>query len=173
VIVGSALAGLVAGAILTRHRRRVVVLEHADTVGGRGGAVRRPDGWWIDFGHRDGHDVGDCQAAWHHGAVAAREAGVELALRPIAAPLRLHRFPEGAVIDYLDLDECLEWSAYQYVTAPQTASWAWAPVARHALTVPEIRGLLLAGSTLEAPAAIVDLAAWAGLEAARAALALS
>jgi phytoene dehydrogenase-like protein len=465
VIVGSALAGLVAGAILTRHGKRVVILEHADAVGGRAGAVRCPDGWWIDFGHRDGHDVGDCQAAWHHGAVAAREASVELALRPIAAPLRLHRFPEGAVIEggawgaegflaaardffecpadgmaelaevvgrlaaasadevaaalpetlgawlpahvrhpgvqralllmatvifhrhpeeasvgrlmrffqtpkegpfipdddeaggmqglmepwarairarggeialgwkpveivvdggrvhgavavdrtnlvrevrapvaistypvwenfdliderlfpppfvaaalelrrhradligwqaglrrlprirrtglaehhagwnrllrgperayrggwqitsmtsrraappgkhllalvmarwfrgastagqpwtraraevdeavaylrefYLDLDECLEWSAYQYVTAPQTTSWAWAPVARHGLTVPEIRGLLLAGSTLEAPAAIVDLAAWAGLEAARAALAFS
>jgi monoamine oxidase len=52
-IVGGALAGLVAGAILARHGRRIVVLEHADTVGGRSGAVRRPDGWWIDFGHRD------------------------------------------------------------------------------------------------------------------------
>jgi phytoene dehydrogenase-like protein len=99
VIVGSALAGLVAGAILTRHGRRVVVLEAADGVGGRGGAVRRPDGWWIDFGQRDGHDVGDCQLVWHHGAEAAREAGVELRLRPLAAPLRLHRFPEGTVLE--------------------------------------------------------------------------
>jgi phytoene dehydrogenase-like protein len=98
-IVGSALAGLVAGAILARHGKRVVVLEHADTVGGRGGAVRREDGWWIDFGHRDGHDVGDCQIVWHHGALAAREAGVELALRRIDAPLRLHRFPEGRVLE--------------------------------------------------------------------------
>ncbi|HZP40391.1 MAG TPA: NAD(P)-binding protein [Candidatus Binatia bacterium] len=98
-IVGSALAGLVAGAILTRHGRRVVVLEHADTVGGRGGAVRRDDGWWIDFGHRDGHDVGDCQVAWHWGAEAAREAGVDVRLRPVAPPLRLHRFPEGTVLE--------------------------------------------------------------------------
>jgi len=37
--------------------------------------------------------------------------------------------------------------------------------------VPTIRGLLLAGSTLEAPAAIIDLAAYAGLEAARRVLA--
>src|SRR5437667_9693665 len=72
---------------------------------------------------------------------------------------------------YADLDDCLEWSAYQYVAAPQTMSWAWAPVRRHALTVPTIRGLLLAGSTLEAPAAIIDLAAYAGPEAARRALA--
>src|SRR5947208_10305147 len=99
VVIGAALAGLVAGAILTRHGKRVVLLDQADTVGGRGGAVERPGGWWIDFGHRDGHDVGDCQAMWHHGAEAAREAGVEIALRPVETPLRLHRFPEGTVLE--------------------------------------------------------------------------
>jgi len=70
---------------------------------------------------------------------------------------------------YADLDACVEWSRYQYVAAPQTTSWAWAPVRRHGLTVDGIRGLLLAGSTIEAPAGIVDLGAWAGREAARAA----
>jgi len=99
VIVGTALAGLVAGAILARHGKRVVLLDQADTVGGRGGAVERPGGWWIDFGHRDGHDVGDCQVVWHHGAEAAREAGIEIALRRVEAPLRLHRFPEGTVLE--------------------------------------------------------------------------
>src|SRR5262249_10916291 len=59
-IVGADLAGLVAGAILTKRGRQVVILEHADTVGGRGGGVRTPDGYWIDFGHRDAHGVGDC-----------------------------------------------------------------------------------------------------------------
>src|SRR6266516_1711820 len=369
VVIGTALAGLVAGAILTRHGKRVVLLDHADTVGGRGGAVERPGGWWIDFGHRDGHDVGDCQVVWHHGAEAAREAGVEIARRPVETPLRLHRFPEGTVVEggawgpeaflatardffecpddaveelsatvrrlaaatpaeivveggvvrgavavdrtnlvrevgapavittypvwenfdlldermfpadfvaaahelrrhradlvgwraglrrlptiratgrpehhagwnrllwgpervyrggwqitsmtsrraappgkhllslvmarffrggstagqpwtaarrqldaaidylgrfYADLDAGLEWGAYLYVTAPQSVSWAWAPVRRHTLTVPTIRGLFLAGSTLEAPAAIVDLAAYAGLETARRVLA--
>jgi phytoene dehydrogenase-like protein len=110
VIVGSALAGLVAGAILGRHGRRVVVLEHADTVGGRAGAVRTPEGWWIDFGHRDGHDVGDCQVAWHWGAEAAREADVTLALRPVSPPLRLHRFPEDAVLEG-------EWGAEGFLAA--------------------------------------------------------
>ncbi len=99
VIVGSALGGLVAGAILTKHGKRVVVLEHADTVGGRAGGVEHAKGWWIDFGHRDGHDVGDSQLTWHHGAEAAREAGVELKLKPISRPLRLHRYPEGVVLD--------------------------------------------------------------------------
>ena len=99
VIIGSSLAGLVAGAILTRHGRRVVVFEHADAIGGRAGAVERDGGWWIDFGHRDGHDIGDCQLVWHHGVAAAREADVELRLRRVEAPLRLHRFPEGAVVE--------------------------------------------------------------------------
>jgi phytoene dehydrogenase-like protein len=99
VIVGAALAGLVAGAILTRHGKRVVILEHADQVGGRGAAVQTPEGYWIDFGHRDGHDVGDSQLTWHWGAEAAREAGVELKLHAVARPLRLHRFPEGTVLE--------------------------------------------------------------------------
>src|SRR5262249_5557352 len=70
---------------------------------------------------------------------------------------------------YADLDECIEWSAYQYVSAPQTTSWAWAPVPRRDLAVQGLHGLLLAGSTIERPAAIVDVGAWAGLAAAHAA----
>src|SRR5262249_22556217 len=99
VIIGTSLAGLVAGAILTRHGRRVVLLEHGDTVGRRAGGVPHGDGWWIDFGNRDGHDVGDTQLGWHHGAEAAREAGVEVRLRRIGHPLRVHRYPEDTVVD--------------------------------------------------------------------------
>src|SRR5437773_10851974 len=96
VIIGSALGGLVAGAILARHGKRVVVLEHADTVGGRGGGVVH-DGYWVDFGHRDGHDVGDCQVGWHHGVEASREAGVDIALRRVTTALRVHPLPDGRV----------------------------------------------------------------------------
>lgn len=99
VIIGSDLSGLVAGAILTRHGCRVVLLEHADTVGGRGGAVPTPEGYWIDFGHRDGHGVGDCQFPWHHGAAAAREADVQIAMQPIRRVLRVHRLADGTVLD--------------------------------------------------------------------------
>ncbi len=68
---------------------------------------------------------------------------------------------------YADLDDCLEWSRHQYVASPQPTSWAWAPMRRHDLEVPGIEGLLLATSTIEGPAGIVDIAAWAGLTAAR------
>jgi phytoene dehydrogenase-like protein len=99
VVVGTALAGLVAGAILTRQGRRVVLLDQADVVGGRGGATRTASGYWIGFGHRDGHDVGDCQFPWHFGAEAAREADVTVKLRRVDAPLRLHRLVDGSVLD--------------------------------------------------------------------------
>jgi phytoene dehydrogenase-like protein len=111
VIIGADLSGLVAGAILARNGRRVVVLEQADTVGGRCGAVQTADGYWIDFGHRDAHGVGDCQFPWHHGAEAAREAGVEIAMRPIARPLRVHRLDDGVVLDGGD------WSAGGFLGA--------------------------------------------------------
>ena len=108
-IVGAALGGLVAAAILTRRGKRVVVFDAADAVGGRGGSVER-EGYWIDFGHREGHDVGDCQLAWHYGAEAAREADVEVKLGAIANPLRLHRFPEGGVAEG-------RWSAAGFLSA--------------------------------------------------------
>ena len=110
-IVGADLAGLVAAAILTKHGRRVVVLEHADTVGGRSGAVLTPEGYWIDFGHRDGHGVGDCQFPWHHGDEAAREADVEIVSHPIRRVLRVHRLPDGPVLDGGD------WSAGGFLAA--------------------------------------------------------
>jgi hypothetical protein len=50
-------------------------------------------------------------------------------------------------------------------------SWSWAPVERHGLEVPGIDGLLLASATMEAPAGIVDIGAYAGRAAAHAALA--
>jgi hypothetical protein len=71
----------------------------ADTVGGRSGAVETPEGYFIDFGHRDAHGVGDCQFPWHHGAEAAREADVEIVSRPITRVLRVHRLADGMVLD--------------------------------------------------------------------------
>jgi phytoene dehydrogenase-like protein len=110
-IVGADLAGLVAGAILTKHGKRVVILEHAESVGGRSGAMRTPDGYWIDFAHRDAHGVGDCQFPWHHGAEAAREADVEIVTKPIKRVLRVHRVADGIVLDGGD------WSAGGFLAA--------------------------------------------------------
>jgi len=156
VVIGSALGGLVAGAILARHGKRVVVLEHADTVGGRGGSVPR-DGYWIDFGHRDGHDVGDCQVAWHHGAEAAREAGVDITLRRVTAPLRVHHLPDGGITTGGD------WSAAGLL------GMACAALSPGAESVEELRALVgrLAGAEPDEVARAIPetLGTWLGAHA--------
>lgn len=92
-IVGAELAGLIAGAILARQGRSVVVVDTPPQVGGGGGGTSL-GGFWLDGGHREGHDVTDMEVAWRHGERAAREAGVEVPIAPIASALRVHLFPE-------------------------------------------------------------------------------
>ena len=62
-IAGAGLGGLVAGAILAREGRRVVVVDAPPVIGGRGGSAPHR-GYWIDSGHRLGRDTTDLQA--HH-----------------------------------------------------------------------------------------------------------
>jgi phytoene dehydrogenase-like protein len=76
---------------------------------------------------------------------------------------RLRRF-------YADLDECTLWSAVQWVARPSCMAWYWAPLERHGIAVPELPGVLLAGSSFESEAGPLDIAAHAGLEAARSVL---
>lgn len=92
-IAGAGLAGLVAGAILAKHGRRVVVVDGTQRVGGRGGATPHR-GFWLDGGQRDGCDVGDLQVGWCYGQLAEREADVELPLRDVEPVVRVHRLPE-------------------------------------------------------------------------------
>lgn len=73
----------------------------------------------------------------------------------------LHRF-------YLDLDACIEWCGYQAIARPACLAWYWSPVVRHGVEVPGCDGVFLASTTFESEAGPVDIAAHAGLEAARA-----
>jgi phytoene dehydrogenase-like protein len=75
---------------------------------------------------------------------------------------------------YVDFDECVEWGRFQLCAAPQTLPWWWSPLRRHGLEAPGVKGLLLATTTLEAPASVglVDLGALAGRLAAERALEL-
>ncbi len=91
-IAGAGLAGLVAGAILARHGRKVVVVDGAPRVGGRAGGTPHL-GFWLDGGQRDGADVGDLQVGWRYGQLAAQEADVEVPLRVVEPVLRVHHIP--------------------------------------------------------------------------------
>jgi phytoene dehydrogenase-like protein len=92
-IVGAEMAAMVAGAILARHGKRVVVVDSPPVTGGRGGAVQHR-GYWLDCGHRLGHDVTDLELGWIYGQEACREAGVEVRIRDMDSHLRVHLIPE-------------------------------------------------------------------------------
>lgn len=92
-IAGAGLSGLVAGAILARRGRRVVVVDRATEVGGRGGATPHR-GYWLDGGQRDGVDIGDLQVGWRYGQLAAAAAGVEVPIRVVEPVVRVHQLPD-------------------------------------------------------------------------------
>jgi phytoene dehydrogenase-like protein len=95
VIVGAALGGLAAGAILAQRGYRVAVIEALSRPGGRIGSVER-SGYWVGWGQRDGHGIGDLAFFPNHVEAAAKEAGVELRLRPfVDRSVRVHWLPEG------------------------------------------------------------------------------
>jgi len=92
VIVGAALGGLAAGAILAHRGWRVAVIDPLDRPGSKVGGVE-VDGWWIDWGHRDGHGIGDLAFI---PIFTTQAAGIELRLRPFTGTsLRVHWLPEG------------------------------------------------------------------------------
>ena len=75
VVVGAALGGLASAAILANRGWRVAVVDPLPQVGGRVGAVES-EGYWISWGHRDGHGIVDMAFFDVHSSRAAKEAGV-------------------------------------------------------------------------------------------------
>ena len=92
-IVGAEMSAMVAGAILAKHGRRVVVVDSPPVTGGRGGSVPFRD-YWLDCGHRLGYDVTDLEIGWIHGREACREADVEVRINEMDSHLRVHLMPE-------------------------------------------------------------------------------
>ncbi len=71
---------------------------------------------------------------------------------------------------YRDLDDCIEWSALQFVARPACLAWYWSTTKRHGVRMPGCADLYLASTTFESDAGPIDIAAHAGLEASRAIL---
>jgi phytoene dehydrogenase-like protein len=99
VVAGGSLAGLVAGAVLARRGYKVVALESTDHLGSRVGS-REFNGYWIDWGHRDGHGVGDISYVPYYTKKAAEAAGFTAPLTPLSGDhLRVHWLPEERTTD--------------------------------------------------------------------------
>jgi phytoene dehydrogenase-like protein len=75
----------------------------------------------------------------HHGVFTAW-ADAKAAIDQTIA--YLHQF-------YLDLDECMEWAEYQYVTPPQGNTWFLKPTYRHPVKISTVDGLYCVGSSAE------------------------
>lgn len=108
-IAGAELSGLIAGAVLANRGLRVVVIDEPPVVGGRGGALPHR-GYWLDGGHRAGHDVTDLMFSWHHGLEAAREAGVHVHVRAVRSGLRIHLLPTPGSSEPGHLMDAIEWT---------------------------------------------------------------
>jgi hypothetical protein len=65
---------------------------------------------------------------------------------------------------YLDFEDCVEWSARQWVERPSCMAWYWAPVERHGPRAPGCPGVYLAGATIESDSGPVDVSAHAALQ---------
>jgi hypothetical protein len=92
-IVGAELSAMIAGAILAKHGKRVVVVDGPPVASGRGGSVQYRD-FWLDNGHRLGFDVTDLEIGWIHGQDACRAADVEMRMNELDTHLRVHLLPE-------------------------------------------------------------------------------
>lgn len=66
---------------------------------------------------------------------------------------------------YRDLDECVEWSRYQYLPGPEMRACFLKPVVRHPVKVTTVQGLYLAGATSEGLGAYQDLECEAAMTA--------
>jgi phytoene dehydrogenase-like protein len=102
IVVGAGYGGLICGAILAKNSLKTLIIDKLNTVGGKGGSLEY-QGYWLDWGHRDGHDTGDTfmvmTAPAFYGKKAAEAAGADIKLvGPINPSLKVHFLPEGKVL---------------------------------------------------------------------------
>ena len=111
VVIGAALGGVISAALLAKRGYRVAVMDALDQAGGRSGGTEY-NGYWLDWGHRDGHGYGDLAWIFNYGAKAAREVGIEVDFKPWATGnWRTHSLPAGVMSEMPQADALGEMSA--------------------------------------------------------------
>ncbi|MFH2044690.1 MAG: FAD-dependent oxidoreductase [Pseudomonadota bacterium] len=102
IVVGAGYSGLISGAILAKNGLKVLVVEKADQIGGRLGAVYY-NGYWLEWGPRDASDFEDnfviITEKGQYGLKAAKEAGADVAwVGPIDPLVLMHNVSDGKVV---------------------------------------------------------------------------
>jgi len=105
IVIGAGYGGVISGAILAKNGLRTVIVDQVDQVGGKTGSVNY-DGYWLDFGQKDTHDLSDVVMVMgtppnDYGRQAAEAAGAEIAMVQVEG-IRGHVYPGGEIGD-LDL----------------------------------------------------------------------
>jgi phytoene dehydrogenase-like protein len=77
-----------------------------------------------------------------------------------------------SMVDYLfdyyaDLEDCIEWSSYQYTDPPSILTWYIKPIYRHPVKVDTIDGLYMASASAEGKGSWIDIEAGSALTAVR------
>lgn len=118
---------------------------------------------WNRITYREGGAFRKYHGGWHFPSLHRHNAapeGKNLLVSALVYKKRLYRdfFEARRDINinvaylrdfYTDLDDCVEWSEYQYHQAPSAESWYLRPVLRHPVKVSSIPGFYCASATAE------------------------
>ncbi len=102
IVVGAGYSGLISGAILAKNGLKILVVEQADQIGGRLGAVNY-NGYWLEWGPSNAKDFEDnfviITDKGQYGFKAAKEAGADVAwVGPIDPLVLMHNVSDGKVV---------------------------------------------------------------------------
>lgn len=101
VIVGAGMSAMCVAAVLANEGRRVAVVDPLPQVGGSFGSTRY-NGYWLPWGHRDGHGVGDMMFKPRRIMQLAERAGITLRMENLPTYFgRIHTLAgtEHSVLD--------------------------------------------------------------------------
>jgi len=96
VIAGASIGGLVTAAVLANRGLRVAVTDPLQQPGSRWGSTNY-QGYWINWGHRDGHGISDLMIAEKYLQRASSEAGITIPIKRggYGDRFRVHSLPDG------------------------------------------------------------------------------
>lgn len=100
VVAGASIGGIISAAALLNAGYRVAIVDPLVLPGSRWGSVPYK-GYWINWGHRDGHGTSDLILASHYRKIAEAAAGIDIPVKEggYGRRYRIHKLPEDQMIE--------------------------------------------------------------------------